>query len=158
MQSAKEAAANVAASAKSGLEKTKAVLEEKVEKATAHDPMQKDMATQRKEDRVRQAELEKQEARQHNAAAKQAGRDEGFTAAGSGAYAASGTHTYSKPTGAHQMSALPGHGTEQPVGHVMDGRAEACPIGTNKGVGGSKSHNTRVEGNPHGYGTGGTYT
>lgn len=137
-----------------------------VERVTAHDPMQKEMATQKKEERIRQAELEKQEARQNNAVAKQAGRDEEYTAAGGGGYTASGggTHThsaageYGKPTGLHQMSALPGHGTGQPVGQVMDGRAEAYPIGTNTGVGGTKSHNTRVEGNPHGYGTGGSYS
>ena len=135
-----------------------------VEKAKAHDPMQKEMATQKKEERIRQAELEKQEARQHNAAAKQAGGNGGYTATGTATYTASGTHTYSttgehgKPTGASQMSALPGHGTGQPAGQVIDGRAEAHPVGTNPGVGGSTSHNTRVEGNPHGYGTGGTYS
>ncbi|XVE61253.1 hypothetical protein DITRI_Ditri06bG0024800 [Diplodiscus trichospermus] len=162
MQSIKEKTANVAASAKAGLEKTKAAVEEKVEKATAHDPIQKGMATEKKEERIRQAELDKQEARQHNAAAKQAGRDGGYTATGTAAYTASGTHTYSttgesgNPTGTHQMSALPGHGTGHPVGQVIEGRAEARLVGTNPGVGGPTSHNTRVEGNPHWYGTGGT--
>ncbi|XVF07354.1 hypothetical protein REPUB_Repub06bG0131000 [Reevesia pubescens] len=164
MQPIKEKAANIAASAKAGMEKTKATVEEKVEKATAGDPMQKEMASQKKEERIRQAELEKQEARQHSAAAKQSGRDDGYTAAGTGAYTAGGTHTYSttgergQPTGARQMSALPGHGTGQPAGQLVEGRAEAHPVGTNPGVGGSMFHNTRVEGNPHGYGTtGGTY-
>ncbi|OMO62993.1 Late Embryogenesis Abundant protein [Corchorus capsularis] len=164
MQSIKETAANIAASARSGLEKTKATLEEKVERATAHDPVQKDMATQKKEERIRQAELEKQEARENNAAARQGGGDGGFTAKGSGGHMASGTHTYSttgqmgQPTGAQQMSALPGHGTGQPTAQVDDGRVQAYPVGVNTGVGGSKSHNTRVEGNPHAYGTGGTYS
>ncbi|XP_021282916.1 18 kDa seed maturation protein [Herrania umbratica] len=170
MQSLKETAANIAASAKAGLEKTKATVEEKVEKLTAHDPVQKEMATQKKEERIHQAELDKQEARMHNAAAKQAGRDDGYTATGTHAYTATGTHAYTatgththsttgdrgQPTGDRQMSALPGHRTGQPTLQVDAGRAEAHPIGINTGGGGSKTHNTRVEGIPHGYGTGGT--
>lgn len=35
---------------------------------TAHDPLQKEMATQKKEERVNQAELDKEAAREHNAA------------------------------------------------------------------------------------------
>ncbi|XWS43234.1 hypothetical protein CRYUN_Cryun16bG0085000 [Craigia yunnanensis] len=126
--------------------------------------MQKEMATQKKEERIRQAEVDKQEARQHNAAAKQAGRDDGYTATGTATYSANGTHTQSttgergKPTGTHQMSALLGHGTGQPAGQVIEGRAEAHSAGTNPGVGGSTFHNPRVEGNPHGYGTGGTHS
>ncbi|PWA41768.1 Late embryogenesis abundant protein, LEA-25/LEA-D113 [Artemisia annua] len=69
MQSAKETAANIAASALSGMEKTKAVLGEKVEKISTSDPIEKDMATLRKEDRIRLAELRKQEAYTQNAAA-----------------------------------------------------------------------------------------
>nr|GEY44611.1 18 kDa seed maturation protein-like [Tanacetum cinerariifolium] len=69
MQSVKETAANIAASALSGMEKTKAVLEEKVEKISTSDPIEKDMATLRKEDRIRLAELRKQEAYTQNAAA-----------------------------------------------------------------------------------------
>ncbi|GKC09820.1 zinc finger, CCHC-type containing protein, partial [Tanacetum coccineum] len=69
MQSVKETAANIAASSLSGMEKTKAVLEEKVEKISASDPIEKDMATLRKEDRIRLAELRKQEAYTQNAAA-----------------------------------------------------------------------------------------
>ncbi|MBA0706627.1 hypothetical protein Goshw_010030 [Gossypium schwendimanii] len=163
MQSMKEKAANVAASAKSGLEKTKATMEEKVvEKARSNDQMEKQIAKERKEERIHQAELNKLEARQHNAAAKQAGAEGGFTATGTGTYKATGTHSYSttgergQSTGAHQMSALPGHGSGQPAGQVVEGTAAAHPIGSNLGVGGAKSHNTRVEGNPHGYGSGGT--
>ncbi|KAE8689985.1 18 kDa seed maturation protein [Hibiscus syriacus] len=93
MESVKETAANTAASAISGLEKTKATVQEKVEKATAHDPMVKEMATQRKQDRIRLAELDKQEVYHHNAAARQAGRDE---------YIAKGAR-------GHQMTAEPTH-------------------------------------------------
>ncbi|WRX25401.1 Late embryogenesis abundant protein [Theobroma cacao] len=163
MQSIKETAANIAASAKAGLEKTKATVEEKVEKLTAHDPVQKEMATQKKEERIHQAELDKQEARLHNAVAKQASREDGYTATGTHTYTATGTHVFDdwdrgQPTGARQMSAFPGHGTGQPTVQVDVGRAEAHPIGIKTGAGGSKTHNTRVEGDPHGYGTGGTHS
>ncbi|KAK9265548.1 hypothetical protein L1049_021611 [Liquidambar formosana] len=74
MQSAKEAVSNMTASAKAGMDKTKATVQEKVEKMTAHDPIEKDMATQRKEAKITEAELNKQETREHNAASKQAGK------------------------------------------------------------------------------------
>nr|XP_043621545.1 late embryogenesis abundant protein 46-like [Erigeron canadensis] len=85
MQAVKETAANIAASALSGMEKTKAVLEEKVEKMSTSDPVEKDMATLRKEDRIRLAELRKQEAYNQNAAAAAADGGPGsptFTASG----------------------------------------------------------------------------
>ncbi|CAK8543348.1 unnamed protein product [Lathyrus sativus] len=69
MEKTKETAANIGASAKSGLEKTKANVQEKTEKLTAHNPLEKKLATQKKDERVAQAELDKQAARQHNAAA-----------------------------------------------------------------------------------------
>ncbi|KAL4271850.1 hypothetical protein GQ457_13G011620 [Hibiscus cannabinus] len=147
MQPIKETAANIMASATSGLEKTKATVEEKVEKATSHTQTQKEMATQRKHERIRQAELNKQEARMHNAAAKNSGEG-GFTATGTHSYSTTGEHGQS--TGARQMSALPGHGSGQPAGHVVEGSAAAHPVGLG---GATASHNTRVEGNPHGYGT-----
>ncbi|KAK8705285.1 hypothetical protein V6N13_048889 [Hibiscus sabdariffa] len=155
MQPIKETAANVMASARSGLEKTKATVGEKVEKATSHSQNQKDMATERKQERIRQAELHKQEARMHNAAAKNSGSGEGagFTATGTHSYSTTGEHGQS--TGAGQMSALPGHGSGQPAGHVVEGSAAAHPVGVG---GATASHNTCVEGNPHGYGTGGTYS
>ncbi|KAI3474537.1 hypothetical protein Pfo_029452 [Paulownia fortunei] len=73
MQSAKEKAANVAASAKAGMEKTKATMQEKTEKMTTRDPLQKEMATEKKEERIHEAELQKQDARGHKAATRQAG-------------------------------------------------------------------------------------
>nr|CAH0117516.1 late embryogenesis abundant group 1 protein [Pisum sativum subsp. elatius]CAH0117542.1 late embryogenesis abundant group 1 protein [Pisum fulvum] len=69
MEKTKETAANIGASAKSGLEKTKANVQEKTERMTAHNPLEKELATQKKDERVAQAELDKQAARQHNAAA-----------------------------------------------------------------------------------------
>ncbi|CAA0812701.1 Late Embryogenesis Abundant 4-5 [Striga hermonthica] len=153
MQSIKETAANVAASAKSGMEKTKATAQEKMERMTAHNPTEKEIASERKEERIHRAELHKQEAREQNAAAKQA--------AGMG-----GPHTYSttgatgQPTGAHQMSALPGHGSGQPAGRVVEGTVGSHPIGTATGTGGTTAHNTRVGGGGAntGYGTGGGYS
>ncbi|KAL3533926.1 hypothetical protein ACH5RR_007447 [Cinchona calisaya] len=67
MQKAKEAAANVAASAKSGTDKTKATLEEKGEKMTTRDPLKKEMAERKKDERYQEAELEKQDIRDRHA-------------------------------------------------------------------------------------------
>lgn len=55
------------------------------EKMTAHDPMEKEMATEKKEERKAEAELRKQEAREENAAAKQAARAGGHTTYTTGA-------------------------------------------------------------------------
>ncbi|KAL7134085.1 hypothetical protein ABFS83_11G003500 [Erythranthe nasuta] len=62
MQSAKETAASIAASAKAGMEKTKATVQEKAEKMTTRDPLQKEMATQKKAERIHEVEREKHEA------------------------------------------------------------------------------------------------
>nr|GEY75154.1 11 kDa late embryogenesis abundant protein-like [Tanacetum cinerariifolium] len=70
--SIKETAANIGASAKSGMEKTKATLQEKGERMTSHDPTQKEMATSKKEERINQAEYEKQIAQDQNATQRQA--------------------------------------------------------------------------------------
>ncbi|KAJ7976009.1 18 kDa seed maturation protein, partial [Quillaja saponaria] len=167
-ESIKETAANVAASAKSGMDKTKATVQEKMERVTAHDPLQKEMATQKKEHKINQAELNKQDARQHNAAAKQAGS--AGTGGGYGTHhtGVTDTTTYSttgttgQPTGTHQMSAMPGYGTGQPMGgNVTEGVVGSHPIGTHTGTGRTTAHNTRKPGthtgNEGGYGTGGTY-
>ncbi|KAI8562094.1 hypothetical protein RHMOL_Rhmol03G0007900 [Rhododendron molle] len=76
MQGAKETSSNVAASAKSGLEKAKVTAQEKVEKMTTRDPVEKEMARARKEERVTQ--LDKQEARGHTGT-------HDYTATGTGA-------------------------------------------------------------------------
>ncbi|ESW34327.1 hypothetical protein PHAVU_001G143100 [Phaseolus vulgaris] len=146
-ESVKETASNMGASAKAGMEKTKATVQEKAERLTARDPLQKEVATQKKEARVNQAELDKQAVREHNAAAKQ-----------SATHSATGEHGHH--TGLHQTSAMPGHGTGQPTGHVTEGVVGSHPIGTNRGPGGTTTaHNTHAGGNPndYGYGTGGTY-
>ncbi|XP_047256790.1 late embryogenesis abundant protein 46 isoform X4 [Capsicum annuum] len=69
METAKEKAANIAASAKSGMEKTKAILEEKAERMSTRDPLKKEMATEKKDDKKTAAELNKREAMDQNATA-----------------------------------------------------------------------------------------
>ncbi|KAL6555439.1 hypothetical protein OROGR_006697 [Orobanche gracilis] len=151
MQSMKETAANIAASTKSGMEKTRATVQEKMERVTAHNPTEKEMATERKEERVHNAELNKLEEREHNAAARQAGHAD---AHGSHSYAAA--RMTGQPTGGHQMSALPGHGTGHPTGQVTEGLVKSHPIGTATGTGRTTAHNTHVGGGANtGHGTGG---
>ncbi|KAG2334822.1 hypothetical protein Bca52824_006002 [Brassica carinata] len=159
MQSMKETASNIAASAKSGMDKTKATLEEKAEKMTTRDPVQKQMATEKKEAKINQAEMQKREVREHNAAMKEAAG--AGTGTGTGLGLGSATHSTTghvgHGTGTHQMSALPGHGTGQPAGHVVEGTTLTEPIGTNIGTGRTTAHNTHVGGGTTRYGTGGGY-
>ncbi|XP_065857650.1 11 kDa late embryogenesis abundant protein [Euphorbia lathyris] len=141
MQSMKEAAANTAASAKAGMDKTKATVQEKVEKMSAHDPVRKEMATDRKEMRIAEAEANKQVARHQNAVSKEAakaGAHPQYTTGDTYTHSATGAPGY--PTGTHQMSAMPGHGTGQPHGGYVDssGVARTHPTDTT-------GHNTRVE-------------
>nr|KYP70604.1 18 kDa seed maturation protein [Cajanus cajan] len=151
------------------MEKTKATVQEKAERMTARNPVQKEMATQKKDARMTQAELEKQAAREHNAAAKQStaaghmgqGHYTTGTGTGTGTATYSTTGEYGQPMGAHQTSAMPGHGTGQPTGHVTEGVVGSHPVGANRGPSGTATaHNTRTGGNPndYGYGTGGTYS
>ncbi|KAL1196897.1 Late embryogenesis abundant protein 46 [Cardamine amara subsp. amara] len=162
MQSMKETASNIAASAKSGMDKTKATLTEKAEQMKTRDPLQKEMATQKKEGRINQAEMQKREAMEHNAAMREsAGAGTGTgTGLGLGTATHSTTGQVGHGTGTHQMSALPGHGTGQPTGRVVEGTAVTDPIGTNTGTGRTTAHNTRVGGGggTTGYGTGGGYS
>ncbi|KAL8463882.1 hypothetical protein ACS0TY_033723 [Phlomoides rotata] len=140
MQPIKETAANVAASAKSGMDKTRATVQEKMERVTAHNPTEKEMATERKEEKIHRAELSKQEAREQNAAARMAANT-----GGSYSYTAAGPT--GQATGAHQMSALPGHGTGAPAGHGTEGTVNSHPIGTATGTGRpTTAHNTHVGG------------
>ncbi|KAE8125356.1 hypothetical protein FH972_020175 [Carpinus fangiana] len=83
MDAGKEAAANLTASAKAGMEKTKATTDEKVyiyiyiymvmELMKAKDPVQKEVATKKKEARITQANVEEKAAHARNAATKVAG-------------------------------------------------------------------------------------
>ncbi|KAA8518265.1 hypothetical protein F0562_015852 [Nyssa sinensis] len=174
--SGKETAANVAASAKSGMDKTKATVQEKVERLNAHDTTQKEMATEKKEEKIHQAELNKLEAREQNAAARQGeaagGGTQSYTVtgvtgthqasnmpgyAGTGQHAAHG-YTTTGVTGTPQMSTtVPEHVTGQtPVESVMGSQ---YPPGANTGTGRTSVPTTHVGGGATpGYGTGGTYS
>ncbi|KGN54793.1 hypothetical protein Csa_011934 [Cucumis sativus] len=167
VESMKESAANVAASAKAGMDKTKATVQEKMEKVTARDPLAKEIAEEKKEAKIHEAELNKQEARQHNAAVRQAAT--GAAAATHGThptthstatYSTTGAHGYT--TGTQQTSALPGHGTGQPTGLVTEGVVGAHPIGTETGTGRTTTAHNPLAGGGTGYGTGtrtgGSYT
>ncbi|KAI3446423.1 hypothetical protein Pfo_003088 [Paulownia fortunei] len=124
-----------------------------VERMTAENPTEKDMATNKKEERINHAELNKQEAHEKNAAAGQAART-------GGSYSYSTTGEVGQPTGGHQMSALPGHGTGEPAGQVTEGRIKSRPMGKATGTGRpTTAHNTHVgAGTNKGYGTGGAYS
>ncbi|KAK4378051.1 hypothetical protein RND71_004347 [Anisodus tanguticus] len=158
MQNIKEKASNVAASAKSGMDKTKAVVQEKVERMTAHDPTQKEMATEKKQERIYEAEMKKQVTQDRNAALSH-GSGTG-TGTGRTHYSNTTTGSTGHSTGLHQMSALPGHGTGEPMGQVTDGVVQSHPIGTATGTQrASAAHNTHVGGGANqGYGTGGNYS
>lgn len=128
-----------------------------MEKVTAHNPTEKEMATERKEEKIHHAELSKLEAREQNAAATLASK----TGGGGGSYTAQGAT--GQATGGHQMSALPGHGTGAPAGgHVTEGTMKSHPIGTATGTGRpTTAHNTHVGGGGGagtGYSTGGGYS
>jgi len=68
---AKEAVANVGASAWAGKEKTKAVVQETVNKVKASDPAAKASAEARKQERIVEVEAIKRDVMHHNAAAKE---------------------------------------------------------------------------------------
>ncbi|TYK25405.1 18 kDa seed maturation protein [Cucumis melo var. makuwa] len=90
-EAVKESAANVGASAKAGMEKTKATAQEKVDKMRAHDPYEKEMVREKKDERIQEADLDKQQARFEHAAERQAGT-------GPGTRTGLGTGTGPEPT------------------------------------------------------------
>nr|GEY88570.1 hypothetical protein [Tanacetum cinerariifolium] len=97
---------------------------------TAHDPTQKEMATSKKEERINQAEYEKQIAQDQNATQRQA------------------------------TQANTGHGTGQPAGNVVEGVVKSHPIGKNTGTGTTLAgHNSNAGGatGAAGYSTDGAY-
>lgn len=119
-----------------------------MERMAAHNPTDKEMATERKQEKIHNAELHKQEVREQSAAAGMGG-----------SYTHSAGGATGQPMGGHQMSALPGHGTGQPAGQVTEGTIRSHPIGTATGTGGTTAHNTHVGGGANtGYGTGGAYS
>ncbi|KAJ1409877.1 Late embryogenesis abundant protein [Sesbania bispinosa] len=159
VETIKETAANIGASAMSGLEKTKATIQEKTERMSANDPVQKDMATQKKEEKINHAEMNKQEAREHNAAAKQSATTGHVT---EGHYTPTGpgteTATYSitgpqgQQMGATQMSVVPLHG--HGLGHeeLNVDVVGSHSTGNNTGMSTTMAHNTHVGGTALGSG------
>ncbi|XP_058073410.1 18 kDa seed maturation protein-like [Magnolia sinica] len=140
--SMKETAGNIATSAKAGMDKTKATVQGKAEKTTSHDPLEKQMAEERKEEKITQAEINKLQAKEQNAAAKESAR------AGQ-----TGTVTL------HPTAALPGHGTGQPHGQVTSGVVGSHPTATNTGTGTTTARNPLAGGTDQtGYGTGGGHS
>ncbi|XP_058771330.1 18 kDa seed maturation protein-like [Vicia villosa] len=132
VETIKETAANIGASAKSGLEKTKATVQEKGEIMSASDPVQKEMATEKKEERINQAEMQKREAREYNAAVKMCHVTEGYTgptietAAG---YSIIGDYGSGQPMATDNVSTIPGIGLG--LGADVMG---SHPIETNTGM------------------------
>lgn len=139
MESTKEAAANVGASARAGMGKTRATVQGQVEKATAHNASDKEAAEVRRQERVRAAEEEKQHAMRANAAAKER--------------ASAGTY--------HPSQGAPGvvQGHQPAGGRVEAGVAESRPIGTETGTARpSAAHNPHVGSDfEQARGTGGQY-
>ncbi|KAH6772090.1 hypothetical protein C2S52_005134 [Perilla frutescens var. hirtella] len=67
------------------------------------------------------------------------------TAGGSYSYSTTGEEGQS--TGSHEMSALPGHGTGEPTGQVVEGTIKSHPIGKATGTGRpTTAHNTHGNG------------
>jgi len=126
---------------------------------SANEPMQKEMATEKKEERIHQAEMEKQEARDHNAkmSASAAGHvtegEHPHTTTGPASQTATGYSTIGdygsgQPLATDHSSTIPGHGHGNE--EVVMG---SHPIETNTGVGGTtKAHSVRVHGTSPGSG------
>ncbi|KAK4413027.1 seed maturation protein [Sesamum alatum] len=114
MQSIKETVLNVAAAANSGMEKTKAIVQEQVDQMTGHNDTETGLATQRKEERILQADLDELEAIVHNAAARQAASE-------ADGYSRPATGRTEHPAIAHQTSTgQPSEETVNPAsGHQM---------------------------------------
>ncbi|EES14774.1 hypothetical protein BDA96_07G092400 [Sorghum bicolor] len=150
MEATKEAAANVGASANAGMQKTRAAVQGQVEKATAHNASDRAAAEANQRERVRAAELEKQDAMRANAAAKER---------------ATGAATYQHPSqGAPGIvdASRQGYGAGGAApagGHVEDGVGETRPVARATGTARpSAAHNPHVGSDfPQARGTGGQY-
>jgi len=130
---------------------------------SASEPMQKEKATEKKEERIHQAEMEKQEARDHNAkmSANAAGHvTEGHphphTTTGPATQSATGYSTIGD-YGSGQSLATDHSSTTPGLGHGH-GNEEVVvgthPIETNTEIGGTtKAHNVHVHGTAPGSGT-----
>ncbi|XP_042460692.1 11 kDa late embryogenesis abundant protein-like [Zingiber officinale] len=113
-ESVKEAAAGIAASAQAGMEKTKATVQEKVEKATARTPAEKAAAEAKKQEKVREAEIVKQEAMWRH---EEPGVVAGHPIGGQGIEGVTESRPIGRATGTGRPSAAhnPFVGSEEPV-------------------------------------------
>ncbi|KAJ1269831.1 hypothetical protein BS78_06G008200 [Paspalum vaginatum] len=145
MESTKEAAANLGASANAGMQKARAAVQGQVEKATAHNASDRAAAEAAQRERVRA-----------NAAAK-----ERATGAGAGAY----QHPSSQGApgvGVDSAAGLQqghGHAAAPAGGHVQDGVGETRPVARATGKARpSAAHNPHVGSDfSQARGTGGQY-
>ncbi|ONK70166.1 uncharacterized protein A4U43_C05F30950 [Asparagus officinalis] len=129
------------------MDKTKAVLQEKAEKVTAQHPAEKDMAEQRKEEKIREAVVNKRQAMDHNATAKEQVVPATPRASGLNA---------GRPPDPNR------HPRRSRVsGHVTEGAFQSRPSGAETGTArpALAAHDPNVEGTePALRGTGGRYT
>lgn len=120
---------------------------------TAHHPAEKEMAEQKKQDKIREAEIAKREAKEQNAAAREQAHA-GYTG---------GPITTAYPSAAaagHHTTGAPGQVAGDPTrGHVISGALESHPIGKETGTARPATALNPHAGtaNPAGHGTGGGY-
>ncbi|KAL5219994.1 hypothetical protein ABZP36_024707 [Zizania latifolia] len=122
MESTKEAAANVGAAARAGMDKTRAAVQGQVEKATAHNASDKEAAEVRRQERVQAAEEEKQHDMRFNAVAKER------------ATGGPGAPYHPSLQGAPGVDAQAGRHHQPTGGHVEAGVGESRPVGTATGT------------------------
>ncbi|KAJ0088467.1 hypothetical protein Patl1_32993 [Pistacia atlantica] len=148
MQSVKETAANIAASAKAGVEKTKATVQEKVEKMQAHSPMEKAMATEKKEEKANTSR--NQQAGDHEAQCS----SKTFSQRWCQRSRFHRNQPY-RTRLVHQgppdvRNARTWNRAAQWAATSVEGLGESHPIGGNSGTGRTMAHNTRAGANPSG--------
>ncbi|KAI9154482.1 hypothetical protein LWI28_026929 [Acer negundo] len=144
-ESVKESAANAAASAKAGMEKAKAVAQEKAERMKTRNPAEKETATMKKEEKKTQAQLNQEQAHLHNEEAKrmaQSGAHPGYktrgatTAAtdapltGSEEFSAFGTEDYMTPPGTTTTATAATVGDPRQTGGLVSTDAARFDSGT----------------------------
>nr|AJA33568.1 late embryogenesis abundant protein LEA1-2 [Pinus tabuliformis] len=79
MQTAKEKMSNMGSDVKEGMDKAKASAQEKVEKVTAHNPADKEIAREKKDVKQTEAEMRANAGRAENRAEKEEAKQTGHT-------------------------------------------------------------------------------
>lgn len=120
---------------------------------SARDPMEKEIATEKKEERINQAEMEKQEAREYNAAVKMYHMTGPTTETASG-YSTIGDYGTGQPMATDNVSTIPGIG----LGLGADVMGSHPIDETNMGMGTTtEAHVVHVDGAVPGSGTPNNY-